>query len=49
VLKNGVEIDLTGVIIDGRTYIKTRDFAKLGYQVNWDDATRTVKISTQAL
>ena len=45
----GVQIDMTGVIIDGRTYIKTRDFTKLGYEVDWDDATRTVIISTQAL
>lgn len=49
VLKNGFEIDMTGVIVDGRTYIKTRDFTKLGYKVEWDNATRTVIISTQAL
>jgi hypothetical protein len=45
----GVQIDMTGVIIDGRTYIKTRDFTKLGYEVDWDDATRTVIITTQTL
>jgi hypothetical protein len=49
VLRNGDKIDLTGVIIDGRTYIKTRDFAKLDYKVSWNDGTRTVIISTTTL
>ena len=49
VLKNGFEIDMTGVIVGGSTYIKTRDFSKLGYKIEWDNATRTVKISTQTL
>lgn len=49
VLKNGEKIDMTGIIIDGSTYIKTRDFTKLGYKVDWDNATRTVIINTQTL
>ncbi|MGI6587955.1 MAG: stalk domain-containing protein [Peptococcia bacterium] len=49
VLRNGDKIDMTGVVIEGRTYIKTRDFTKLDYQVDWDEATRTVIISTTKL
>lgn len=49
VLKNARKIDMTGTIIKGRTYIKIRDFEKLGYKVDWDDATRKVKITVKAL
>jgi hypothetical protein len=49
VLRNGEKTDMTGVVIEGRTYIKTRDFTKLDYQVDWDEATRTVIISTTKL
>ncbi|HHY06510.1 MAG TPA: hypothetical protein GX532_06000 [Clostridia bacterium] len=46
VLRNGEKIDMTGVIIAGHTYIKTRDFLKLNYEVDWNDTTRTATIST---
>jgi len=46
VMKNSQEVDMTGTIIDGHTYIKIRDFEKLGYTVDWDSATRTVKLTT---
>ena len=29
-------IDMTGKIIDSRTYIKIRDFEKLGYEVSYN-------------
>jgi len=43
--RSGLRIDMTGTIINNRTYIKIRDFEKLGYQISWNAATRTVKIS----
>ena len=47
VVRDCLEIEMTGVIVDGRNYIKTRDFTKLGYEVDWDNTTRTVIITTQ--
>jgi len=49
VLRNDIKIDMTGVVINERTYIKTRDFTKLGYDVDWDDVARTVTIVKDTL
>jgi hypothetical protein len=49
VIKNGNNIDMTGTIIDDRTYIKIRDFEKIGYKVDWDEKARTVSITSPAL
>lgn len=46
VIKDGAKIDMTGTIIDNRTYIKIRDFEKIGYQVEWNGEFRTVKITS---
>lgn len=43
--RSGLKIDMTGTLINNRTFIKIRDFEKLGYKISWDAATRTVKIS----
>lgn len=43
--RDGKRITVTGRVIDGRTFIKIRDFEKLGYQVQWDGATKTVLIT----
>jgi hypothetical protein len=45
VLRGNQKIFLTGIVIDGNTYIKTREFTKLDYEVSWDSTTRTVLIS----
>lgn len=42
--KDGQRIKMTGIIIEGRTFVKTRDFQQLGYKVNWDMQERTVMI-----
>ena len=49
ILRNTNKIDMIGTIINGRTYIKIRDFEKLGYKVDWDNATRKVKITVKTL
>ena len=36
VLVNSERLELTGFIVDGRTYVKLRAFEKIGYTVNWD-------------
>lgn len=45
VLKGGQEIYLTGQNIEGITYIKIRDFEKLGYKIDWNQETKTVLIT----
>lgn len=35
VIRGGTKIDMTGVLIGGRTFIKIRDFEKLGYFVDY--------------
>lgn len=45
----GSKIDMTGTVINGRTYIKIRDFEKLGYQIQWDAKTKTVTIIKKSL
>lgn len=44
VVRNGLPLEMTGIIIDDRIYIKIRDFEKLSYQVKWDEATRSATI-----
>lgn len=44
---DGALADLTAYNIDGNNYFKLRDLGKaLGFNVGWDDATRTVSITT---
>lgn len=44
---DGVPVDLTAYSINGNNYFKLRDLGKvLGFNVGWDDATRTVSILT---
>ena len=44
---NGVLADLTAYNINDNNYFKLRDLGKaLGFNVGWDDATRTVSITT---
>lgn len=45
VMRGNNKIDMTGTVINERTYVKIRDFSKLGYQIDWDQLTRTVKIT----
>ena len=45
ILRGNKKIYLSGIIIEGNTYIKTREFSKLDYEVSWDNKTRTVIIS----
>lgn len=35
VMHDGNKVDMTGVLKDGKTYIKIRDFEKLGYKINY--------------
>lgn len=44
VIREGQRIAITGQVVKGRTFIKIRDFEKLGYQVQWDGATSTITI-----
>lgn len=44
VLQDGQQVNMTGVIVNSRTYIKMRDFEKLGFTVGWDNYTRTVTV-----
>lgn len=44
VLQNGQRINMTGIIVNSRTYIKMRDFEKLGFTVGWNDYTRMVTV-----
>ena len=44
---DGQPVALTAYSIDGNNYFKLRDLGKvLGFNVGWDDATRTVSILT---
>lgn len=36
VVRDGKQIEMTGIIQDGRTYIKVVDFEKLGYKVSYE-------------
>jgi hypothetical protein len=42
--RNGQRIIMTGMIVDDKTLIKSRDFESLGYKISWNDSTRTVTI-----
>ncbi|MDD4801531.1 MAG: copper amine oxidase N-terminal domain-containing protein [Syntrophomonas sp.] len=42
--QNGKRIIMDGIIVDNQTLVSSRSFEGLGYQVNWDDPTRTVTI-----
>jgi len=45
VVQNGQRINMTGIIVNSRTYIKMRDFEKLGFSVGWNDYARTVTVT----
>lgn len=45
VLQNGQRINMTGIIVNSRTYIKMRDFEQLGFSVEWNEHTRSVTVS----
>lgn len=36
VILDGAKINMSGIIKDGKTYVKIRDFEKLGYKVNYE-------------
>jgi hypothetical protein len=42
--RNGQRIIMTGMIVDDKTLVKSRDFESLGYKISWNDSTRTVTI-----
>ncbi len=43
---NGIEIDMKGVIVEGRTMVPVRGvFEKLGYSVEWDNETKTATLT----
>ncbi|HWQ74855.1 MAG TPA: copper amine oxidase N-terminal domain-containing protein, partial [Syntrophomonas sp.] len=46
--KDSQQIPMTGIIEDGATFVKARDFEKLGYEVYWNEYLRTVTIQTPA-
>lgn len=43
-LQNGQRINITGIIVNDRTYVKVIDFEQLGFKVNWNENTRMVTI-----
>lgn len=45
IVHKGRSFDMDGIIINGQTYVKIRDFEKLGFQVDWNPGSRVVTIS----
>lgn len=45
VLKDGKTTNLTAVVVQGRAFVKIRDFEKLGYKVSWDPEAKIATIS----
>ncbi len=43
--RNGERIDMTGIISNDRTYVKIRDFEKLGYKIDWNEDLKIVEIT----
>lgn len=43
--QNGQRIVMTGIIRNNHVYVKSRDFEKLGYTVNWNATSRTVTLN----
>ncbi|HHW41837.1 MAG TPA: copper amine oxidase N-terminal domain-containing protein [Syntrophomonadaceae bacterium] len=43
--RNGERVDMTGIISNDRTYVKIRDFEKLGYKIDWNEELKTVVIT----
>lgn len=46
VVRENEKIDMTGIIYDGTTYVRVRDFEKLGYAVNYEENEWGDKIAT---
>lgn len=44
VIVDGERIVMKGIIRDGRTYVKVRDFEKLGYEIDWNENSREVMV-----
>gem|GEM_PF-926862 len=42
--RNGERIDMTGVISNNLTYVKIRNFEKLGYKIDWNEDLKIVEI-----
>ena len=40
----GARVSFTGIEKDGTTFIKIRDFEKIGYTVEWDNASQSMYI-----
>lgn len=47
VLKDGQRINMTGIIVNDRTFVKAADFEQLGFKVEWDPSTNTVMIENR--
>ena len=45
VIKDGKAVEMTGIIVYGRTYVKIRDFEKVGYEVLWNEETKVATIT----
>lgn len=47
IVRGDDQIDMTGILKDSRTYIKVRDFEKLGYKVDYkfEDGQHTAQIT----
>lgn len=46
VIINGVQQEVTGYTIDGRTYLKLRDFEKAGLKVDFDDTKKQIIVTS---
>lgn len=42
--RDGQQIVMSGLIVDGRTFVKVRDFEKLGYDIGWNGESCKVSI-----
>jgi len=42
--RGGERIDMTGLLLNGQTFVKIRNFEKLGYKVKWDPISRVASI-----
>lgn len=42
--QNGQRIIMTGMIIDNQAFVKSRDFERLGFKVDWNASERTITI-----
>ena len=45
ILRGEEKIEVDSILQDSSAYIKTREFEKLGYVVEWDDTTKIITIT----